>query len=228
LIFLDEHDASWGPKLCFLAAIIVALAVATWILVGDVLGLPPWPGGGEIVADRLRRAVVLGCEVVYVGRLLFTLFVFVRRRLVWREALVITVLMPLALWGFAVAAAGTPTPFGGFEAAGLVLFVVGSIINTGSELGRHRFKARPQNAGRVYTGGLFRYATHVNYTGDILLFAGLAMVTGKPVLFVVPLAMALNFVFNIIPKLDRHLASKYGVEFEDYSRRTKKLVPFLY
>jgi protein-S-isoprenylcysteine O-methyltransferase Ste14 len=40
--------------------------------------------------------------------------------------------------------------------------------------------------------------------------------------------MTLNFVFNIIPSLDRHLEGRYGTQFNDYSRRTRKLVPWLY
>jgi protein-S-isoprenylcysteine O-methyltransferase Ste14 len=40
--------------------------------------------------------------------------------------------------------------------------------------------------------------------------------------------MGLNFVFIIIPAHDAYLASRYGSEFEEYARRTKKLVPFLY
>ena len=40
--------------------------------------------------------------------------------------------------------------------------------------------------------------------------------------------MALNFVFLLIPAHDAYLARRYGGEFEDYARRTKKLVPLLY
>ena len=44
----------------------------------------------------------------------------------------------------------------------------------------------------------------------------------------VPLAMTLLFVIFIIPSLDRYLATKYKAEFEEYSRKTKKLFPFIY
>jgi hypothetical protein len=41
-----------------------------------------------------------------------------------------------------------------------------------SELQRYRWKRQPQNAGRLYTGGLFAYARHINYFGDQELFTG--------------------------------------------------------
>ena len=47
-------------------------------------------------------------------------------------------------------------------------------------------------------------------------------------LLVIPLIMALNFVFFIIPRLDKYLVNKYGEEFEEYAGRTKKLIPGIY
>ena len=69
---------------------------------------------------------------------------------------------------------------------------------------------------------------HINYFGDIVLFTGLAMVTNRLSMFIIPLIMALNFVFNIIPSLDRYLEKKYKDEFKNYSKNTKKILPLLY
>jgi protein-S-isoprenylcysteine O-methyltransferase Ste14 len=40
--------------------------------------------------------------------------------------------------------------------------------------------------------------------------------------------MAAMFVFLHIPALDRYLKERYGAEYVDWTRRSKKLVPFLY
>jgi protein-S-isoprenylcysteine O-methyltransferase Ste14 len=40
--------------------------------------------------------------------------------------------------------------------------------------------------------------------------------------------MGLNFALVIIPAHDAYLAMRYGAEFHEYARRTKKLVPLLY
>jgi len=42
------------------------------------------------------------------------------------------------------------------------------------------------------------------------------------------LIMAVNFVFIIIPSLDRYLEKKYKDEFRDYSKKTKKFIPLIY
>jgi protein-S-isoprenylcysteine O-methyltransferase Ste14 len=69
---------------------------------------------------------------------------------------------------------------------------------------------------------------HINYFGDIVLFTGLAMVTHSLSILVIPLIMTVNFVFNIIPSLDRYLEKKYKDEFSDYAKTTKKVIPLIY
>ena len=57
-------------------------------------------------------------------------------------------------------------------------------------------------------------SVHINYFGDIVLFTGLAIVTHSLSMLVIPLIMAVNFVFNIIPSLDRYLEKKYkGLDY---------------
>ena len=72
---------------------------------------------------------------------------------------------------------------------------------------------RKKNTGNI--------ETDINYFGDIVLFIGLALITQSFSLLVIPLIMALNFVFFIIPRLDKYLASKYGDEFKKYAGRTR-------
>lgn len=57
---------------------------------------------------------------------------------------------------------------------GLALFSIGSFIETYSELGRKSFKADPKNEGKLYTGGLFGLARHVNFGGYLLWRTGFA------------------------------------------------------
>ena len=67
---------------------------------------------------------------------------------------------------------------GAAGAAGVILFVVGSWMNSYAEYMRHIWKRRPENRGRLYTGGLFRYSRHPNYLGDLLSFSGLCLISG--------------------------------------------------
>lgn len=136
--------------------------------------------------------------------------------------------MSLALFSFARFGGLNPDPVGIVEIAGILLYAGGSYLNSRSEYSRHIWKARPENRGRLYTGGLFSHSMHINYFGDIVLFTGFALVARSSAMLVIPLVMTVNFVVVIIPRLDRYLAGKYREEFEQYARRTKKLVPFLY
>ena len=76
--------------------------------------------------------------------------------------------------------------------------------------------------------GLFRNAMHINYFGDLVLFAGWVLLTRRWVLLVVPGLMLLGFMFFNMPALDRYLAERYGEAFRADVARTKKLIPFLY
>ena len=79
-----------------------------------------------------------------------------------------------------------------------------------------------------YAQGLFKYAMHINYLGDIILFTGFALLTHNLFMLIVPFLMAINFVFSYIPMMDKQLAGKYGNEFKIYAKTTKKLIPFIY
>ncbi|MDM8555644.1 DUF1295 domain-containing protein [Desulfococcaceae bacterium HSG7] len=110
----------------------------------------------------------------------------------------------------------------------IILYLFGSWLNTYSEYTRYIWKKREINKGWLYTQGLFKYSMHINYFGDIVLFTGLALLTLRFSMLFVPLAMALNFVFFIIPRLDKYLAAKYGDEFKEYAGSTKKFIPGIY
>lgn len=58
---------------------------------------------------------------------------------------------------------------------GFGLSVTGTAIEFVSEGQRRRFKQDPSNKGKLYTGGLFQLARHINYTGFILSRAGQCM-----------------------------------------------------
>jgi len=111
---------------------------------------------------------------------------------------------------------------------GILLFVIGGVINTTAELLRRPFKANPKNKGRLYTGGLFHYAVHINYFGDVLWVLGFALCTMNPWALVIPALLLLFFVTNYIPTANRYLRKKYGKEFVTYEANTKQLIPWVW
>ena len=221
LQFQSEKAPSWGPKAAISSWYLLCVAAAAWLVFSAPMATTR-PGGPG------RQVALLACALLYAARAAHTLFVFVKRRIPGWEALWGGGIIGCVLFFFLLGGLRNPQPIGVGDLAGIVLYVAGSYIGTASEYARHIWKTRPGNQGRLYTEGLFRYSRHVNYFGDLLLFAGFAVLTGRLWTGIVPLAMGLNFALVIIPAHDAYLAARYGREFDHYARRTSRLVPFLY
>lgn len=43
-----------------------------------------------------------------------------------------------------------------------------------------------------------------------------------------PILCIINFIFFNIPALDKYLEKKYGEEYNEWAKKTKRLIPFLY
>ena len=186
------------------------------------------PEGGSPPGDLGRQVALLACAVIYISRAAVTVFVFVKRKIPWWEAAWGGGLIGFVLYAFLSDGLRSSEPIGFVDALGALLYLTGSYLGTGSEYSRHVWKARPENRGHLYTEGLFQYSRHINYFGDLLLFGGFAVLTHQVWAGIVPLIMGLNFVLILIPAHDAYLASRYGTEFDDYARRTKKLIPLVY
>jgi steroid 5-alpha reductase family enzyme len=117
---------------------------------------------------------------------------------------------------------------GWWALAGIVLYVLGSWLNTTSERQRMRWKKRPRNVGHLYTRGLFRACRHPNYFGDTIVFVGFALITGSPVALILPATMAAVYLFAAIPARERRLADNYGDEFDIWAERSRRYIPFVY
>ncbi|WP_437763849.1 DUF1295 domain-containing protein [Sorangium sp. So ce281] len=174
-----------------------------------------------------RNIALFACNVVVFCRFLFTLFVFLKRRIPLEETISVPFAFALYLLGFPLMARGIEVPWSVAEVLGILLFCLGSLVNSGAELERHRFKQRPEGKGKLYTGGLFALSMHINYFGDLLWVCGLACITRNPYALLVPIFLFCFFYFFNIPKLDIYLKARYGEQFASYSRTTKRLIPFL-
>lgn len=225
----EWSNASIAQRLTLAGVAAVWVVLVWWLLfggglatVGDGLGWTWQPG------DVVRRACLGTALTIYYVRILFTEFVFLKRGVSWSEVFTIVPWM-LCIYALLAATGGlNPGPFGVTGFVGILLFVLGSWINSYAEYARHVWKLRPENRGRLYTEGLFRYSRHPNYFGDLTSFSGLCLMAGAWVTVTIPVLMLAGFVFANIPALDAHLREKYGSAFEEYAKRTRKLIPFLY
>jgi len=225
----ELKDASMPQRLSLALMVGALVLFSWWLLLGGGLAAWqsrfPWLGQG---GDAGRRLALAAGFAIYFVRILFTEFVFLRRGVAWSEVFTIVPWLAFIFALLAVTGGGNAARLGAAAAVGGVLFAVGSWMNSYAEYARHRWKQRPENAGRLYTEGLFRYSRHPNYLGDMLSFSGLCLIAGHWLTAIVPLLMLAGFVFVNIPILDSHLHDHYGSDFDEYARRTRKLIPYLY
>lgn len=221
--------SSVGQRIVLTAATGACLGLDWWLLLdGGLRSTGAWFGSVWNPGDGARRLCLAVMLSIYFIRLLFTQFVFLKRAVSWGEACMIALWVLCIYLLLAIAGGTNPAPMGAASVTGVVLFLLGSWMNTYAEYARHVWKQRPENRGRLYTLGLFRYSRHPNYLGDLISFSGLCLISGRWITIVIPSIMLLGFVFANIPMLDSHLHDHYGPAFDEYAARTRKLIPFVY
>ena len=225
-----QEETSQIPRLITeLIHLVIVFAVA-WIYFGAGTRIIFGWFGSEVVSpgDISRRIILFGFSVVFFARMTATLFYILKRKFGWEELGGVVFAIALYQIGFALFGITASEPLGVIDLTAVVLFLFGSYLNTGSELQRKRFKADPANSGKLYTRGLFRLSQHINYFGDTLWALGWALMTRNAWALLVPLCLALAFIFAFIPPLSKYLKQRYGAQYDEWSRTTKKFIPYIY
>ena len=113
---------------------------------------------------------------------------------------------------------------------GLALYVVGCILRLAPVfvLGR-RFSGLVaiQEGHELVTGGLYRVIRHPSYLGLLLILFGWALVFRSGIGVVVSLLLIPPLVARMNSE-EALLESEFGARYDDYRRRTWRLLPFLY
>ncbi len=218
IIFEYEHDFSFGPKCLLVAVLIFIIFISDKILFSD----------GYEVYNLSRRIILIFCQIIYLLRLLISGFVFLKRKITWREAIIVSIALPFIFLPVVHIGGASYQSINIIDIFGISLYLCGSYLNTYSEYSRYIWKKKKENTGRLYTQGLFKYSMHINYFGEVVLFLGFALIAHSIPVLLIPVIMALNFVCIIIPSLDEYLEEKYQKEFEEYAKQTKKLIPMIY
>lgn len=208
---------------------LVFLGLSFWIL---------FRGGGDWLEKHLhiinatggenRRIIIFVFNIIIFLRLAFAMFFLVKRKMVWEETFSVSFAFGIYYVGFSLFVLPSSQGVDGFDYFAIALFLVGCLLNTGGEIMRDRWKKDPENKGKLYTGGFFRYSRHINYFGDLLWVSAYALVTNNWFAIIIPVFLFAFFAFYNAPELDKYLAAKYGKAYDDYAARTKSLLPFIY
>jgi len=139
-----------------------------------------------------------------------------------------------AACALAAITASAGVPLGAFAATGGALWLAGFALEVTADRQKSAFKADPDNAGHFIDRGVWRWSRHPNYAGEIVLWAGIAVIA-FPALSGWQLATLISPVFVYVlltrisglPLIERRADKKWGddPEYQAYKARTPVLWP---
>lgn len=113
---------------------------------------------------------------------------------------------------------------------GLLLYLSGMLIMHWAEaiLGRQfSVDVTIQEGHRLITDGPYRYLRHPRYLGVLIFSVGIALVFRSGLALLLVAALTLVLVWRIYDE-ETLLHRQFGDEWEAYSRRSWRLIPFVY
>ena len=175
-----------------------------------------------------RRIIVFTFNILIFLRLAYMMIVLLKRKIPWEESVSVPFAFAVYFIGYSLFVLPISAPIDGLDYFAIALFIIGCILNSGGEILRNKWKKKPENKGKIYTKGFFKYSRHINYFGDILWVIAFALVTKNWYSISIPVFLFSFFAFYNAPKLDKYLKYKYGEGYDEYAKKTKMLIPFIY
>ena len=127
-------------------------------------------------------------------------------------------------------------PLGWVALVGTLIWIVGFAIEVIADRQKSAFKADPANKGKFINTGLWTKSRHPNYFGEIVLWAGVAIIA-LPVLqgwqwvaLISPIFVTILLTrVSGVPMLERRADEKWGgqADYERYKKDTPVLIPKL-
>ncbi|PIZ65362.1 hypothetical protein COY15_03380 [Candidatus Roizmanbacteria bacterium CG_4_10_14_0_2_um_filter_39_12] len=118
---------------------------------------------------------------------------------------------------------------------GVLIWTTGMIIETFADMQKFQFKNNPANKGKWIATGLWKYARHPNYFGEMLCWWGIFIFSipfqsGLSWLTIIgPLSITYTLLFATgIPTLEKKYNEIYkdNTEYQKYKKETNLLIPF--
>jgi len=86
---------------------------------------------------------------------------------------------------------------------------------------------RIRDGHTLVKNGIYRWIRHPAYLGAIILFLGIPVMASSLIGFLV-MFLLVPYLLHRIKLEERMLAERFGAEYEEYIRQSKKLIPYLY
>jgi protein-S-isoprenylcysteine O-methyltransferase Ste14 len=122
-------------------------------------------------------------------------------------------------------------PHPGWIATGTALFIIGFALRVWSirTLGRFftmELGIRKDHA--LVEKGPYRLIRHPSYTGYLLMLIGIGVAYRSWLAFGIPVGLTIGFLVLRIRQEERLLTQTLGSEYNEYRKRTFRLIPYLF
>ena len=141
--------------------------------------------------------------------------------------------------GAALAAIMTPNtaPLGTVFYVGAAMWILGFAVEVIADNQKSAFKADPANENKFITTGIWARAQHPNYFGEILLWAGVAVMalpslSGSAMIFLISPVFVAVLLTRIsgVPLLRKTAGARWGddPEYQAYLKNTPLIIPRIF
>ena len=200
----------------------------------------------------LRQQIIAGVVIVWAARLGPFLFRRIQKAGEDRRFRKIKLSTPRFLltwtlqgtWVFLTAGAAlaaimtsNTAPLGTVFYVGAAMWVVGFAVEVIADSQKSAFKADPANENKFITTGIWARAQHPNYFGEILLWAGVAVMalpslSGSAMIFLISPVFVAVLLTRIsgVPLLRKTAGARWGddPEYQAYLKNTPLLIPRIF
>jgi len=115
--------------------------------------------------------------------------------------------------------------------SGMIVILAGMILRITAILSlKKRFTTNIaiQDDHSLKTNGLYALVRHPSYTGSLISFAGLGLALGNWLSFItLMIPISAVFIYRITLE-EKMLSMHFGKEYEEYKKKSKRLIPFIY
>ena len=114
---------------------------------------------------------------------------------------------------------------------GFIIYITGSLLILVARVQLGRFgtaELSTEQDHQLFTEGVYKYIRNPMYSGGLIATIGFCLVFRC----IITLIIVFTYTFLVyrmrLIEEERILLEKFGKQFEEYKRKTKKLIPFLY